>query len=507
LNLLLGIDVGTTSCKAVAYNEAGTAVAQGKAATVTHYEPSGGSYYQPDEIWQAVIRVVRQVLAELPDSATITGLSITSMGEAGVPIDAHGEPTYPVITWFDPRSLPQAEQIRQLLGAERIFKITGLDLNPIFSVPKLMWLRDNEPEIFSRTVKWLNIPDFIYFKMTGAMATDYSIASRTMALDINTKSWSGEILNRVGLDPALFPQLVPSGTVVGTMTGEAAALTGLPAGLPVVAGGHDHYCGSMASGILLGNRVLDSSGTAESIHGLIAGDETFEERFCGFRVGRYIDPEKLYMVGGLVSSGITVDWAMERVASGDRDYATVMNAAAATPPGAQGLLFLPHLRGSGAPAWDPRSRGTFVGLQATHNSPEMLRSVIEGLCFEVRNIVQSLQQKLGYPVELLTVIGGGSKNGFWQQTKADITGIPVEVPDLEEATALGAALLAGVGTGVYRDLKDASSRTYRTKVRYQPHPELRETYDRLFGIYRQVYPAVAGINSELDSFVKWAKAE
>lgn len=511
MDLLLGIDVGTTNCKAVAYNERGEQIVAGKTATITKYEANGRSYYEPAQIWESVVKVINDVITKLNNLHDIVALSVTCMGEAGVPIDQDGNPIYPIITWFDSRSLPQSQELERRIGNQRIFEITGLDNNPIFSVPKIMWLKDNEPEIYARMDKWLCVSDYIYFKMTNQLATDFSIASRTMALDITQGKWSEEILNRAGLKLNLFSPLVASGTVVGAITHETAFITGLTEGTPVVVGGHDHYCGSLASGIMLGGRIADSSGTAESIHSLLTGEAPPTQSFRGFRIGRYLDPSHFYIVGGIVASGASIDWAMKHFyfETGSIDnsdvidqgaFDRIMRETAETPPGAKGLLFLPHLRGGGAPSWDPRSRAAFVGLQTQHKPAEMMRAVIEGLCFEVRNIIEDMREITGNSIEALTTVGGGARNRFWQQTKADVTGVSVEIPDVDEATALGAALLAGIGIGIYRDMIDASRRTHRVKMRFEPSREKNGVYNQIYQIYTKIYPSLKSINIELDGF-------
>lgn|SRR5690554_687981 len=510
MTFLVGIDCGTTSIKACVYNETGQMVNLVKTDTITHYKDNF-SWYEPEEIWEKIIYVIKCVLDGI-DKKNIAGISVTSFGEAGVPIDKNGNPTYPIISWFNLCSLPQAKLLKNTIGKEQIFKITGLDANPIFSLPKLLWLKENEPESFSRTYKWLCLTDYIYYKLTGEMRTDYTIASRTMALDINKCCWSDELLAAVGLSVELFPRLIQSGKKVGTITVSTAKCTSLPTGTPVIAGGHDHFCGSIASGVLLGNRVLDSSGTAESIHALIKEKNELMNTYKGFRIGRFLNPEYFYIVGGLVSSGITVDWIIDRCASisdwtinseetTDKKYyyGDVMKLVEKTKPGADGLIFIPHLRGSGAPYWDPHSKGTFIGLKSLHSSPMMIRAVIEGLCFDVRMIVEEMTKIIGHKIDTLTVIGGGAKNNFWQQVKANITGIPVEVPDVEEATAMGAALLAGVGVGIYEDIKTASCKTYKKKKRYEPKFADRELYNELYSIYKQVYPALKPINIKIDN--------
>jgi len=498
--LLLGVDVGTTNCKAGVFDESGRMVRFCKSGTITHHDADGAAWYDPEQLWQGIAQIIRNATADLAEGERIDAVSVASMGEAGVPVDAHNQPLYPIISWFDPRSMPQADQIERVIGRERAFRITGLDIGPIFSVPKIMWLRSNEPEVFRRTARWLCITDLVYLKLAGVHATDYSIASRTMAFDITRGQWSEEILGPLELDASLFPEPVPAGSLVGCITAEAAGATGLLEGTPVVAGGHDHLCGSLASGILLGRRVFDSSGTSESIHTLVEPGSELLSAQQGFRIGRYVDPRFLYVAGGIVSSGVCVDWALG-ISGGEMSYRDAMCAAAGAAPGSRGLLFLPHMRGSGAPHWDPRSRGAILGLTPSHTRAEIMRSVIEGLCFEVRIILEAMSELVEDEVDGLTVMGGGASSSFWQQTKADITGLPVEVPDVSEATAMGAAMLAGIGIGVYTDTRNASTRTYRSKHTYQPRSENRLAYDQLYSAYREFYPAVADLSHRLSHVV------
>lgn len=507
MDLLLGIDIGTTHCKAGVYNEKGGKVILKKVKTETHTNKEDWSWYEAGEIWLAVTKLLQEIFTYI-NPRKITACSIASIGESGVPIDKKGNATYPIIAWFDQRSLPQAKKMEKILGINKVFKISGLEINPIFSVPKIMWIKENVPEAYIRTVKWLGITDYIIFKLTGEIISNYSIASRTMALDVTRKIWSEELLDAAGIDSNLFPNLKASGVVVGKVNENAAKETGLLSGTLVVNGGHDHFCGSLASGILLGNRVLDSSGTAESINTILKQKTPPTNKYRGFRIGRYLDPELIYIVGGIIASGGAVDWLKDRIASlsdwdesGSISYDIIIRKAEETPLGARGLLFLPHLRGGGAPNWDSTSRGALIGLKTTHTSPEIFRALIEGLCFEVKAILEAIKEIIGYPIEIVTTIGGGTKNEFWQQTKANIMGITVEIPDIEEATAMGAALLAGIGAGVYKDMLSASKLTYRVKKRYYPNKEANKYYNRIYKTYSRLYPVLKTINYELSSFM------
>jgi xylulokinase len=510
MDLILGIDVGTTNWKAAVYNKEGDLQALRTTTTKTHHDSAGRAFYDPHEMWQEAAHVVKEVVDTLSPGQHISAVAVASMGESGVPIDEHGEPTYPSIAWFDMCSIPQSAYLEQRVGSERIFRITGLDNNPIFSLSKILWLREHAPDAFQKTVKWLSISDYINYKLAHVYATDYTIASRTLALDLRSKTWSQELLDAVNLAPALFPDIYPSGTVIGAVTRQAALETGLAQGTPVVMGGHDHFCGFLASGCLLGNRILDSSGTVESLVALLAPDATPPEETQGLRIGFFLDPNRYSSIAGVLAAGVSVDWGMQTFASlkgwhtqqnshaMTLSYHEVFEEVKKTDPGARGIFYVPHLRGAGGPFWDPLSRGTFVGLRATHTQPELIRAMIEGICFEMRMILETMVRVFGHPFEAMHTIGGGTRNIFWQEIKASILGLPIELPDVEEATAKGAALLAGVGTGIYDDLYQASQRVYRVKTRFEPDPELVATYHELFEIYRQIYPALKRINTQID---------
>ena len=306
----------------------------------------------------------------------------------------------------------------------------------------------------------------------------------------------------------LFPPAVPSGSLIGKITAEAARCTGLRERLPVIAGGHDHFCGSLGAGLLLGNRLVDSSGTSESLHGLLGERVANIEDYVGLSVGLYVDGKSFYAGGGFNSSGVSVDWIVDRCASlkdwscqerpvDALDYETIMSQVFNRPPGANQLLYLPHIRGSGYPHWDNNSRGSFVGLRPYHRSPDLVRAVLEGVGFELRSFFECLRRLTSDDIQQITIIGGGARNEYWLQIKADIIGLPVEIPVVKEAAALGAAMLAGVGTGVYVDLVEATQRTYQVDKRFLPNPEYRELYDELYRLNRRLYPDLHEINRDL----------
>lgn len=504
--LLLGIDIGTTNWKAAIFDESGHLLAISATKTITHFDKNNWATYDPNEMWSSIATVIRQVSSKIDKPENIAAVSVTSMAESIVPLDKSGNPTFPIIAWFDRRSLSQSQFLGQKIGKERIFEITGNDNNPIFSLSKILWIRDNDPLAFHQAKKWLCVTDYIYYKLTKKFATDYTIASRTLLLDINRKTWSEELLDIAELPKDFLPPIYPSGTVIGGISREAAEQTGLKKGIAVVVGGQDHPCGLLGSGTLIGRMILDSSGTAESFIAISEKNAISPKKFSGLRYSRYLDPQFLLAWGGIMASGLSVDWAIEKLFNSDKlNYIKIIKKLEKTVPGSNGLLYFPHLRGSGAPYWDSKSRGAFIGLKDIHTREDMLRAVIEGLCFEARTILELIKNNLGYQFDAINTIGGGARNHFWQQTKADIIGMQVEVPEVEEAAAKGACLLAGIGIGVYKNMLDVSSKTYSIKNKFIPNCKNKKVYDELYKIYKQLYKKLSPINNKLyaiNNFIK-----
>ncbi len=502
METLVAVDIGTTNWKVAAFHPDGRLIGSVDTPAAVHNDHNG-QYYDPEELWKMVCTLLMQ-LSQRYQIPGVTALSVSSMTETGVPLDATGMPVYPAIPWYDPRTASQAQQMDQLIGPGRLYELTGLDPNPIFSVPKIAWIRDNEPERYTRVTTWLPIADYVNYRLTGEIATDYSQASRTLAYELDGRRWSSEVLEAMGLSTSLFPPILAAGTMLGGVTAVAARETGLSQGTPVVMGGHDHHCAFLAAGALIDDVVLDSSGTVESIMTLLPPDKPRPRRPNGMRVGFFLDPSRYATMGGILASGASVEWVLrsiwtESTKGSPEGYLGLIEAARSIPPGCNGLCFVPHLLGAGAPIWDPGARGAFVGLCADHSRAHLVRAVFEGLCLELRNLLDAVETSFGARVTALHTVGGGARNHFWQQLKADVTGLTVNIPDVSESTALGAAMLAGVGTGVYRDMVDASRSTFRLQQRFQPSEKNRATYNRLREVYADIYPKLRDINHALCS--------
>jgi xylulokinase len=503
VDILVGLDLGTTNCKALAFDTEGTPVASATAPMPAHQPQSvamdsalGSPEYDAEELWNVSARLIRQVVDRLAPGQRVTAVAVASMGEAGVLVDVAGNPLVPILTWHDRRTLSWMDWWRERLDDADIYRITGLPLNYIYSATKLLWYREQDPLIFARPCTWLGLADWITFCLTGERTTSYSMASRTMLFDLRTRTWSEDLLRLANLPADLLPPVLPSGQVVGQVTQDAAAATDLPIGVPVVSGGHDHVCAALAAGVIAPGPVLDSAGTAEAI--LVTVDAPILDRdiaASGLCCGCHTVRGCYYLVGGIMS-GAVVGW-LARLLAGDEAPATLarlMYEAASAPPGANGLWFLPHLGGSGPPDRDPDAWGAWLGLRLSHTRANMIRAAMEGLSFALRHLLEGVQKVAGFPARELRAVGGGTRNAWWQSLKADVLGLPIELPAVTEMTAQGAALLAGIGAGVFADETEAAARAYRPAVRYDPDPGSHAKYNIAYrDVYLNLYPALRGL--------------
>jgi xylulokinase len=492
--LLAGVDVGTTNIKAIVFDLTGQVVAHASVSTPTYYPQPAWAYYRPDEIWQSIAQALRQATSQLDDPGRIAGIAAASMGEAAVPLDTHGRPTYDAIAWFDRRTQPQAEWLDRTIGRDRLFDVSGLSLQPIFGLCKLLWLKENEPAAFKRTAMWFNMADYIAYRLSGVPATDYSLASRTLALDLHQLRWNNDLLREVDVPAGLFAPLRPSGTRLGPVTPEAAAVTGLPTSAQVATGGHDHVCGALAIGVTEPGLMLSSLGTAEAIFLPLAQPLTNPEvGRQGYTQGAHV-AGGYYVFGGLYTSGASVEWFRE-IAGCDADYATLIAEAEAVPPGSLGAGFLPYLRLADPPYDDPRARGAFIGLSTDVKRGALFRAVLEGLAFDSRDALEPLLAHTNVELRHIYAIGGNTRNKLLMRIKASVLNQTITVVGVEEAVALGAAVLGGVGAGLYPDVSSAPGQLRYTQTPVEPAPDQVALYDAYFRqVYQPLYPTLRSLH-------------
>lgn len=481
MDLLVGIDVGTTHLKAAAFTPDGAQVAIAHEPTPLRRAGDGGEY-DALELWAGIARCLRRVV-EATGARRIATIGIASMAEAGVLVDAQGTPLYPVITWFDPRTRPQAARLAQDPGTAALFRRTGLFVMPKHGLAKLLWIKEHAPEAYNQGATWLSMAEWIGFCLTGKRAACPTLAARTLAMDLTTRTWATDLLDHFNLNKNLFPPLQPEGTDIGGVTAAAAALTGLEPGTTVALAGHDHPCAAYAAGVISPGQLLDSTGTAEAIIGAVpAPILTDDALHTEISQGPLPVPGLYGLQAGASASGGSVEW-LRRELLGDMSYEDLTTLAQQSGDQPTGLLFLPHLAGGGPPAVEPASKGAFVGITYATTRAHMAKAVFEGTCFELRHMVEAMESLTGTPFERVVVTGGHTHNPLWLQLKADILGRPVVVPDIKEATLLGAALLGAGGTTVSNRLETVIS----------PRSGISEAYKRVYDSYIALFPALRPI--------------
>jgi xylulokinase len=369
-----------------------------------------------------------------------------------------------------------------------------------------MWLKENEPELASRVNKWLIVEDFVNYKLTGKYSTDFTDASPTLLFDQRSLTWSDEMLKIAGLEKDLLPVPQASGSFVGEITSQAAEKTGLAPGTPLFQGGHDYLVGALAAGAISPGMFLDVTGTWELVITPTTSPQwTSEIRQLGLTVEAHSVPATYCIWAGGTAASM-LEWYKDQIgfeahrqaqAGLGNVWSYLMDEAQSAPPGANGIFFLPHFNGTACPNLDPRSLGAFIGLNDNTKRADMIRAMVEGLDYAFLNMLKAVELGAGQRAEQITAIGGGVRNDFWMQNKADVSGRLVVTPEIDEATALGAAMLAGVGVGVYGNLIEASRQVYKPGRLFEPNLKLASLYADLFEIYREIYPALERVNGRI----------
>lgn len=493
--LLVGIDVGTTNIKAVIFDAYGCMVSSGLRKTPVHFPQPGWAFFRPDEIWDTTVSALREAIAQLDDARQVISVAVTSVGESGVPINEHGEALYDAIAWFDTRTESQARRIEQIFDSEHLWSITGLTAQPIFGLCKLMWLQENQPDVLDNAVMWLHLADYIAFRLSGVGATDYSLASRTLALNLRELRWQRNLIEETGVPFDIFPPLARGGSALGKILPESAAITGLPVHTTIGVGGHDHLCGALAVGACSSGILFDSIGTAEGL--LITVDRPLSDPILGkqgYETGAHVGGG-YYAMGAYRTAGACIDWFRGLYPDGV-NYATLIEEAASAPPGSHGVFFLPHLRLPHSPSNDPKSRGGFLGISTDTTRGCLFRALLEALAMETRSVIEPLLQHstISRPDRIL-VVGGATRNRLLMELKAAVLSQPITLLQVEEATALGAALLGGVAAGVYTSINEGVAAMHFEEIRISPDALWSDFYARSFeSIYRHLYSWLRPVN-------------
>lgn len=498
---ILAHDLGTTGDKATLFD----AVETRPVSSVT--EPYETSYPRPNwaeqnpQDWQrAFIRCTQRLLQQSSiRPANITAVSFSGHMQCALVVDRTGEPLHPAIIWADQRATQQADSIRREFGEDYLYRLTGHRISPAYTAAKLLWLKDHEPEVFSKIGQVLQPKDYLAFLLTGAFATDFSDASGTQLFDLTGRRWAEDLIREVGLDPDAFPPATASATVIGGVSAQAARATGLLKGTPVVIGGGDGACATVGAGSVQEGDSYAYIGSSAWI-ALTARQPIFDPQRRTFNFA-HLDPDLYFPIGTMQAAGGSYGWleALYRRDQAGHSHLEAMDSAAqSVPPGANGLLFLPYLLGERSPYWNPFARAAFIGLAMSHGWAELSRAVLEGVAFNLRLILDVLRAQ-GIRIEAMRLIGGGARSSLWRQILADVFQLPIHLPALPmEATALGAVIAGGVGVGLFPDYRVAATLIPAKEAELPDHGN-RRRYDELYQLFQQAYLALEPVFARLAS--------
>ncbi|MFB3920647.1 MAG: xylulokinase [Terriglobia bacterium] len=502
---VMGIDVGTTGTRAVIVRPDGHVVG---AATGDHQPmrmpKPGWAEQDPTDWWNATIEAVRAALA----AANLAGEDIAAVGLSGqmhgvVLLDKAHAVLRPSLIWCDQRSQAQCDWITAQVGAERLIQLVSNPALTGFSAPKIIWVRDHEPEIFERAANFLLPKDYVRYRLTGEFATDVSDASGTLLFDVTNRRWSQEMLGMLDLDARLLPRAYESPEITGQITRETAVVTGLKAGTPVVGGGGDQASSAVGNGIVLPGLTSATLGTS----GVIFTHTELPKLDPLGRIHTFCHavPGKWHVMGVTQGAGLSLRWFRDQFGASEAwlarqtgvdPYELIIEQAAKIPPGSLGLLWLPYLMGERTPHLDAQARGMWFGLTATHTRGHMIRSILEGVAFSLRDSIEIFRE-LEIPVEQIRVSGGGSRSFLWRQIQADIYGKQLVTLRTSEGSAFGAALLAGVGAGIYENVEESARAAIQIRESMAPQAANVQIYNRQYQIYRELYPTVRKLAHQL----------
>ncbi|TVR33341.1 MAG: xylulokinase [Spirochaetaceae bacterium] len=503
---ILACDLGTGGLKLALYSAEGRQLDQvfGAYQTVSAHETWAE---QDAQDWWAVFCTMSRLLIERNGlkAGSIAAISFSGHMMACLPVDRSGNALTNCMIWADRRSNPQVEQLQQRINRQEFYRITGNRNYATYPLLKYMWLKQNNPAVYKRTWKFLQPKDYLVCRLTGVLATDYTDASGTAALDLAGRSWSAEILELSGIDSGLLPDIHDSSARIGAVHDAAAHQCGLAAGTPVVIGAGDGPCGNLGAGVLRQGKAYLYLGTSSWVS--VASPQMLTDADMVLFNLCSVDPRTIYVYGTMQMGGGSFQWFKETFAvsemqcaelTGENPYNYLTAQAAQSPPGARDLVFLPYLRGERSPHWNPRARGAFVGLTASHTRADIIRSVMEGVACNLKIIRDAIASE-GAVVSEMRVIGGGAESALWRQIFADVFGETLHVPVLlEGANTLGAALLGGVGVGLFDSLERVEElNPVVSTQRPTADDATHAVYKRLYGLFNASYRALEPVFDQM----------
>lgn len=485
--LFLGLDVSTTGAKALLINNLGHVVASATTPLTLSTPKPLWSEQDPHDWWAGMVNSIRQVWAQAGvDGTAVAGIGLTGQMHGLVLLGAAGEVLRPAILWNDGRTQAQCDKIRQLVGKQRLIQITGNDALTGFTAPKILWVRQHEPEIYAKTRHILLPKDYIRYRLTDDFAMDRAGGAGTLLFDLRSRTWSEEVRQALEIPAAWLPPTYEGPEVTGVVSQAAAEATGLVAGTPVVAGGGDQAAQATGVGAVQPGIVALTLGTSGVV--FATTDAPLVEPDGRLHAFCHAVPHLWHFMGVMLSAAGSLQWYRDTLVP-DEDFNGVVAEATAVPPGSEGLFFLPYLSGERTPHPDPLARAAFVGLTLRHGRSHMTRAVLEGVAFGIKDSFTLIQNAgLGH-IQQVRISGGGAKSPLWRQMMADVLGVELVTVNTTEGAAFGAALLASVGTGAHADVQAACEQMIQLTGSTKPGPDTA-IYQQYYTRYRALYPAL-----------------
>jgi xylulokinase len=488
---LLGLDLGSSSIKGAVFSEVGEVLAEASEPFVTVWD-GNSAQAEAEEIWQAAVKVIKAVAAEVPD---IEAICAGSHGETYIPVNGDLKPVYPAVMNSDNRAVKESKSWEKSIGKRKLYEITGVPLHPMFSINKIMWLKNNRPDVFSKAAMFLSPQDYILGRLGLAPLIDYSLASRTMAFDINRHSWSGEILKEADVNENMMPECVPAGTMAGKINDDAAKMLGLKRGVQAVVGGHDQPLAALGCGAISEGQVSDSAGTFECLSAISDAPKNNDMAYkCNLNSYCHVVEGK-YVTLAFFPAGLATSWFVDEFCYEDRqkaaeegipEYLYISQKLGNAPTG---ICITPHLIGSCNPFWDMRARGAIYGLAPDSSRHKLFKAVYEGLACELELNAHALSQVCG-EFDLIRISGGNARWPFSVQLRTDITGITFHTMESTQSVCKGAAMLAGIACGIYGGYADAVKKTVIVSEEYIPDRQVSESYKKQKAMYKEFYPSL-----------------
>jgi xylulokinase len=496
---LVGLDIGTTGCKAIAFDDEGRILGQGSSEYAVQMPHPHWAEQDAEEVWRLAWQALSEAVAAARDDPPVA-LALSVQGEAVIPVDEEGRALRPAILGMDTRTEAENAWLVERFGAEGLFSCTGMPVHTVNTLPKLLWLQGHECGVYEAADQFLLYEDYFLRRLGGRAVISHCLASRTQMYDLTLGDWSDELLGECRVERKRLASLAPAGGgVVGVLREDLTRALGIESEIALVSGGHDQACAAVGSGVVRTGRAMVSTGTAEVVEVAMETPALNDAlRRGNVSVYRHVVPG-LYLAMTLNHSGgislrwfrdTLCRWEREQAAAGGGDpYDLILSDA---PEGPTDLLVLPHFAGSGTPWFDTTSKGAILGLTLSTNRATIAKALLEGLTFELR-VNLDLLREAEIEIAELHAVGGGARSPLWVQLKADICQVPLRVPDVTEAACLGAALLAGVAVGVYPDLHSAVARTVHLERRIEPQADLVAAYDRRYRLHREMYPTMISL--------------